>query len=109
MKVNAREAAEHLGVAERTVRRWIKAGRLPAEKRDGSYAIELELAEGAVSRNVVGRQSTALSVAELRGRYVEAKTRLREVERDLAEERRRVATLEAELCFRKQGTFARAS
>lgn len=31
------EAAQHLGVSAKTVRRWIQAGRLPAQKEKGPY------------------------------------------------------------------------
>ena len=40
--LNAQEIAENLGVAERTVRRWIKSGRLPATKEHGTHRIRLE-------------------------------------------------------------------
>lgn len=37
--VSARAAAESCGVSERTLRRWIAAGRLPADKDGGSFRI----------------------------------------------------------------------
>jgi excisionase family DNA binding protein len=40
--LNAQEVAERLGVAEKTVRRWIEAKKLPAEKRGRAFAIRLE-------------------------------------------------------------------
>jgi len=40
--MNAQEIAENLGVAERTVRRWIKSGRLTASKEHGTHRIRLE-------------------------------------------------------------------
>lgn len=40
--LNAQEVAEHLGVAERTVRRWIAAGTLPARKAGRSFEIRIE-------------------------------------------------------------------
>lgn len=43
--LNAREAAERLGVCERTVRRAIKAGRLSARKVNArEYAVDLDAA-----------------------------------------------------------------
>lgn len=38
----AREIGEALGVAERTVRRWITSGRLNAEKDQGAFRINLD-------------------------------------------------------------------
>lgn len=38
----AREVADALGVVERTVRRWIEAGRLPAVKENGVFRIRME-------------------------------------------------------------------
>jgi excisionase family DNA binding protein len=40
-KLSAREVAVSLGVAERTVRRWIAAGELPARRQGRAFAIEL--------------------------------------------------------------------
>jgi len=40
--LNAQEIAENLGVAERTVRRWIKSGRLRAAKEHGTHRIRLD-------------------------------------------------------------------
>lgn len=38
--VNARQAAELTGVSERTIRRWIKTGRLPARKEGRDFQID---------------------------------------------------------------------
>jgi hypothetical protein len=40
--LSAHQAAAHCGVNEKTVRRWIKRGRLRADKRDGVYRVALE-------------------------------------------------------------------
>ena len=96
--VTAREAAEELGVVERTVRRWIVAGELPAQKERGAFVIDLDAAREVHRRSRVGRsESRSTELAELRGRYAEVCARLERVERELAEERRRSARLEAVL------------
>ena len=40
--VSAHQAAARFGVNEKTVRRWIAAGKLRADKRDGVYQVSLE-------------------------------------------------------------------
>ena len=40
--MNAQELASHLGVSERSVRRWIERGELPAEKPGRTYVIRRE-------------------------------------------------------------------
>jgi hypothetical protein len=40
--VSAAEAARVCGLSEKTVRRWIRAGRLRADKRDGAYSVALD-------------------------------------------------------------------
>src|SRR3954453_21362247 len=39
--VSAAESARLCGLSEKTVRRWIKAGRLRADKVDGAYSVDL--------------------------------------------------------------------
>jgi excisionase family DNA binding protein len=96
--VTARQAANELGVVERTVRRWIVAGELPAEKEAGAFVIDLDAAREVHRRSRAGRSAErSTELAELRGRYLEASARLKQVELELAEERRRVARLEAVL------------
>jgi excisionase family DNA binding protein len=96
--VTARQAAEELGVVERTVRRWIVAGELPAEKERGAFVIDLDAARDVHRRSRAGRAvERSTELAELRGRYQEVRARLAEVEQELAEERRRAARLEAVL------------
>lgn len=96
--VTARQAAEELGVVERTIRRWIVAGELPAEKESGAFVIDLDAAREVHRRSRAGRSvERSTELAELRGRYAEVCTRLEQVERELAEERRRTARLEAVL------------
>lgn len=94
--VTAREAAEELGVVERTVRRWIGAGELPAEKRGGAFVIDLDAAREVHRHSRAGRSvERSTELAELRGRYLEVTARLAQVEQELAEERRRSARLAA--------------
>ena len=93
--VTARQAAEELGVVERTVRRWIVAGDLPAQKDRGAFVIDLDTAREVHRRSRAGRTvERSTEFAELRGRYIEVCARLEQVERELAEERRRAARLE---------------
>jgi len=40
--MSARAAAAHSGVSERTLRRWIAAGRLHADKQGGAFLVSLE-------------------------------------------------------------------
>jgi excisionase family DNA binding protein len=99
--VNAREAAEILGVAERSVRRWISTGRLPAVKEGRSFVIKLDEARSVHGQAAgVAVTRTRDELMQLRGRYAEIRERLRAVEADLAEERRRVGRLEAQLGLR---------
>ena len=94
--MTAKQAAEELGVVERTVRRWISAGELPAQKRRGAFVIDLDIARDVHRRSRAGRSAGhATQLAELRGRYLEATARLAQVEQELAEERRRSARLQA--------------
>jgi excisionase family DNA binding protein len=94
--VTAKEAAAELGVVERTVRRWISAGELPAEKTGGAFGIDLDAARDVHRRSRAGRSvERSTELAELRGRYLEVTSRLAQVEQELAEERRRAARFEA--------------
>src|SRR4051794_15835498 len=54
--VSAAHAARLYGRSEKTVRRWITAGKLPAEKVDGSYLVDLADVE-----RLVGEVSPPLS------------------------------------------------
>src|SRR5581483_1330609 len=93
-QVTAKEAAEELGVVERTVRRWIGAGNLDAEKRGGAFVIDLDAAREVLRRSRSGRTIAAVSeLAELRGRYDEVSARLAATERELASERIKVGQL----------------
>jgi len=53
--LNAQEIAENLGVAERTVRRWIKSGRLNTVKERGTHRIRLDDAVELMRRGSRGR------------------------------------------------------
>lgn len=51
----ARETADNLGVSERTVRRWIEAGKLSAEKVGGEFRVRQEDAIAALRGSRAGR------------------------------------------------------
>jgi helix-turn-helix protein len=55
-QVSAAHAARMYGRSEKTVRRWIAAGKLPAEKIDGAYLVDL-----ADVARIVGDVSTPTS------------------------------------------------
>jgi excisionase family DNA binding protein len=106
--MNAQALATHLGVTERTVRRWIERGELPAEKRGRSFVIRREDGErlrlGALGQVAEERSSLAhvlierdRELAVLEGRYAELQERNRNLEDILHQERRRAALLEARL------------
>ncbi len=107
--MNAQALATHLGVTERTVRRWIERGELPAEKRGRSFAIRREEGErlklGTLGTRVAEDRSHLeglaaerdRQLAELRGRYQELQERAARLEQDLDAERRRSVRLELEL------------
>ncbi len=48
--MNLKEAAEKLNLAEVTARRWIKTGRLQAEKVEGFYGPEYVISQEAIDR-----------------------------------------------------------
>jgi excisionase family DNA binding protein len=106
--MNAQALAVHIGVTERTVRRWIKEGDLPAVKQGRSYLIRRENAEkmrlGELGQVVDERAALAERVsalerelAVLQGRYAEVHERNRDLEDVLHQERRRAALAEARL------------
>ena len=41
-QVSAAEAARVCGLSEKTVRRWIKAGKLRADRQAGTYSVDLD-------------------------------------------------------------------
>lgn len=88
---SAREIAVALGVNERTVRRWIDAGELPAVKERGQLRVDLDAAK---ARFASSRAAKIGEQAEWRGRYLEVRERLAEVESELAGERERRIRLE---------------
>ena len=107
--MNAQALATHLGVTERTVRRWIERGVLPGEKRGRSFVIRREDGErlklGTLGPRVANDRSQLeelaaerdRQLAELRGRYKELRERLAQVEQELNAERRRSIQLELQL------------
>ena len=57
--LSAREAADVLGLAERTIRRAIVSGTLPASKRSGAFQIDLDDLARYQAQRSVGRNSRA--------------------------------------------------
>lgn len=81
MPVNAREAAELLGVSERTIRRWIERGVLPATKAKTGFLIADHALDALRPRIRAGTPLQAeLELAELRGRYLELRERVADLE-----------------------------
>lgn len=111
--LSAQQVADRLGVAEKTVRRWIESGKLSADRQGGAFGIRIEDAEEVFVRSPVGRAARRVNeqnddlagrlraaesaLDELRGRYRETQERLVRLEAELAEERRRSARLELQL------------
>jgi excisionase family DNA binding protein len=106
--MNAQALAVHVGVTERTVRRWIKSGELSAQKRGRSYVIRRDEGErfrlGGLGQVVDDRMALEGELAKrehelavLEGRYAELQERNRQLEDVLHEERRRAALAEARL------------
>jgi excisionase family DNA binding protein len=102
--LSAQEVAARIGVTERTVRRWIKQGDLPATRRGRSYEIDLGAARSLAPSSSNGhRRSTELvaalarrdrDYALLEGRYLELKDHHAAAQRELQEERMRRIELE---------------
>lgn len=109
---SAQEVADRLGVAEKTVRRWIETGRLAAGRTGRRFAVSLEDAERvyAESRSgrLAGREAEAASeverlkteLATMQGRYQELQSQVERLETALAEERRKTAVLELRMELR---------
>jgi excisionase family DNA binding protein len=109
---SAQEISDRLGVAEKTVRRWIDSGRLQADRIGRRFAIELGEAERvhAESRSgrAAGREAEAASevrrlqteLAVMSGRHEELQRLVSRLEAALAEEQRRSAVLEARMELR---------
>ena len=73
--LSAREAADYCGVTEKTIRNWLAAGRLSAEKSAGSFHIPREQLEpwrrnSARTGNGADRQAEA-DGPEVRGALAE--------------------------------------
>jgi excisionase family DNA binding protein len=111
--LSAQAVADELGIAERTVRRWVQSGRLPARRKGRSFIIDLDDALRLHGQAPIGRSDRARierdreldqlrtevqdhrgELMELRGRYAEVVERLEQAERELAAERRATARLE---------------
>jgi len=102
--LTARDVAETLGVHERTVRRWIESGRLPALKRGASFAIRAEdvdqLATASLRKRVLARSDEKerdAAYLELQGQFKLLSEMYERLEMELAEERRRTTRLEMQL------------
>jgi excisionase family DNA binding protein len=102
--LSAQEVADQLGVAERTVRRWIQSGKLPAKKTGRSFAIRLEDVERVIGVSIRRRIAvrTEERAKELEAASLQAKLELLQElyamsQAQLAESQARVARLEYEL------------
>ena len=58
------EAAEQLGVSEKTIRRWVKVGRLSASLEHGPYGAQYRIPADALQ---AARQALAVVTVERRG------------------------------------------
>jgi excisionase family DNA binding protein len=99
LRMSAQQVADRLGVAEKTVRRWIESGRLPASRRGKTYAILLADAQRVHGETVSPRSR---ELAELRAAYIRLEARYELLEQQLAraearyeDELRRRISLEA--------------
>ena len=107
--LSAQQVADRYGVAEKTVRRWIESGRLPAEKRGRAFAISPLDAEAAFRTTRSGRTAGREALLEerlreaeseallMKGRYLELQDRAQRLERELEAERSRRLRLELRL------------
>jgi excisionase family DNA binding protein len=105
--LSAHEIANRIGVTDRTVRRWIKSGELPAVRSGRAYEINLDDARKLAPSSSSGhRRSSELQTqlaerdrerALLEGRYLELKEHCRAVEQKLAIEQEKRIELEARL------------
>jgi excisionase family DNA binding protein len=105
--VNAQEAAELLGVAEKTVRRWIQQRKLDAHKVGRSFVIretdvrrmEEHLPRRYAIRSVRDLRSESrqqdVELAALRAKYELLEAQLAEARRELREALERAAAAEA--------------
>jgi len=48
-QLTIQDAMAHFSVSERTIRRWIKQGKVNAEKRDGRYYIDIPMSDALPS------------------------------------------------------------
>ena len=105
-RLSAQQVADRLGVAEKTVRRWIESGKLDAVRHGKTFAIDLTAAEAVFAQSRSGRGAGRQSETELRaagaeaallelqGRYAELREQVIRLEHELAIERRRAAAFE---------------
>lgn len=105
--MSAQQVADQLGVAEKTVRRWIESGKLGATRQGKTFAIDLAEAEALFASSPSGRGAARqleaeiraagaeTALLELKGRYAELREHVVRLERELSLERRRVAAFEA--------------
>ena len=114
--LSAQEIAARIGVTERTVRRWIKQGELPATRRGRAFEIDLEEARALAPSSSGGhRRSTELvatlarrdrDYAVLEGRYLELKEQYASVQRELREERAKRMAVETQADLPRQQKYA---
>jgi excisionase family DNA binding protein len=102
--LSAQQVAEQIGVAERTVRRWIANGTLPAKKTGRSFEIRIEDVERVLAPSIRKRVAVRAEDRErdLEARALQAKNDLLkqlydESQAALAGARAQIARLEYEL------------
>jgi excisionase family DNA binding protein len=109
--LTAQEVADRLGTTEKTVRRWIDAGRLEAAKVGNVYSIRLADAEAVFRASRAGRGAAASTtleqrvdelrqeVAQWQARYGEVREREDRLEARLREQQLLTARLEARVAL----------
>jgi excisionase family DNA binding protein len=111
--LSAQQVAEQIGVAERTVRRWISNGTLPAKKTGRSFEIRIEdverVAGPSIRRRVAVRAEERERDYELRGLQAQVdllKQMYADSQRALGEAHARIARLEYELELKESAKAA---
>ena len=109
---SAQEIADQLGIAEKTVRRWIESGKLPAERIGRRFAVKMDAARRVYAESRSGRAAgrgveaesevrrLEAELAVMQGRYQELQLLVGRLETALADERRKNAALELRMELR---------
>ena len=62
--MSANEAAHHFGLSEKTVRRWIKSGRLKADKSGRAYRVTLSEVAALIGPDTAHDRGPAADTAQ---------------------------------------------